>query len=69
MYPHSFLWHYLWIAPHALQLIMAIIMIRRGLLREFPVFFTYTLFQAVEGGTLFTLDHIPSVTAHLYWSV
>ena len=45
MYPHSFLWHYLWIAPHALQIIIAIVMLRRGLFREFPVFFTYTVFQ------------------------
>jgi len=69
MYPHSFLWHYLWIAPHALQIIIAIIMIRRKLLREFPMFLTYTIFQVVLEGTLFVLDHIPAVTGYQYWAI
>jgi hypothetical protein len=67
MYAHSFLWHYLWIAPHALQIIIAIIMVRRGLWREFPVFFAYTLFQVVEEGTLFVLDHTAAVSSDDYW--
>jgi hypothetical protein len=67
MYPHSFLWHYLWIAPHALQIIIAIVMLRRGLWREFPVFFAYTLFQIVEEGTLFIQDHRAAVLGDEYW--
>ncbi len=67
MYPHSFLWHYLWIAPHALQWIIAIVMIRRGLFREFPVFLAYTISQIVGRGTLFVLDHSPAVSAYQYW--
>ena len=66
MYPHSLLWHYLWIAPHVLQVAIVIIMIRRRLVREFPVFLTYTLFQIVMGGTLFVLDHIEAVSARQY---
>jgi len=69
MAPHSFLWHYLWIAPHALQIIIVIVMIRRGLLREFPVFFAYTVFQIAEGGTLFILDHSAAVSGYQYWCV
>jgi hypothetical protein len=69
MYPHSFLWHYLWIAPHALQIIIAVVMIRRSLVREFPVFFAYTVFQILEEGTLFTLDHSAAVSPYQYWSV
>jgi hypothetical protein len=67
MYPHSFLWHYLWIAPHALQIMIAIVMIRRGMFREYPLFFAYTVFQIVEGGTLFVLDHIDAVSPDQYW--
>ena len=67
MQPHSFLWHYLWIAPHALQLIIAVIMLRRGLWREFPAFFAYTLFEIVEQGTLFVLDHTAAVSAVEFW--
>lgn len=67
MYPHSFLWHYLWLAPHALQIIVAIVMLRRGLWREFPVFFAYTVFQVVEEGTLFVLDHVAAISPEQYW--
>jgi hypothetical protein len=69
MNPHSFLWHYLWLAPHALQIVIAVIMVRRTLFREFPIFFAYTIFQIVEEGTLFILDHHPRVTATQYWHV
>ncbi len=67
MYPHSFLWHYLWIAPHALQILIAVVMMRRGLVRDFPVFFAYTVFQIVEEGTLFILDHSRAVSGYQYW--
>jgi hypothetical protein len=67
MYPHSLLWHYLWIAPHALQAIIAIVMIRRRLFREFPMFLAYTIFEFVQGGTLFILDHSAKISAYQYW--
>ncbi len=67
MYPHSFLWHYLWLAPHALQVFIVLTMVRRKLVHEFPVFLTYTAFQVIQGGTLFALDHMPSVSALQYW--
>jgi hypothetical protein len=66
MYPHSPIWHYLWIAPHAFQVVIVVIMIRRRLVREFPVFLTYTLFQIVMGGILFVADHISAVSARQY---
>lgn len=67
MHPHSFLWHYLWIAPHVLQIGIAVAMVRKGWVRQFPVFFAYTLFQPVEEGTLFLLDHSAVVSAAQYW--
>lgn len=69
MHPHSFLWHYLWIAPHALQAIVAVVMVRRRLWREFPMFFTYTVFEIVQGGVLFVLDHSARVSPAQYWQV
>jgi len=35
--------------------------------REYPPFFAYTVFQIVEGGTLFVLDHIDAVSGDQYW--
>jgi len=67
MYAHSFLWHYLWIAPHALQLIIAIVMIRRRLFNDFPLFLAYTIFQAIGSTILFILDHVEAVSTYQYW--
>lgn len=67
MYPHSFLWHYLWLAPHTFQVALVLAMARRKLLREFPLFLVYTIFEVAQGGTLFVLDHISSITAEQYW--
>jgi len=68
MYPHSFLWHFLWLAPRALQTVIAVIMIRRGLARSFPVFFAYTVFQIIAETTLFVFDHSAAVSGDLYWA-
>ena len=67
MHAHSLLWHYLWLAPPVLQVVIFIVMVRRKLYREFPVFFTYTLYAAIQSLTFFVLDHSPSVSAHQYW--
>jgi hypothetical protein len=67
MYPHSLLWHFLWIAPRALQAFIVIIMIRRKSFREFPMFFAYTVLQLVLGGTLFAMDHMSAVSPYEYW--
>lgn len=73
MYPHSFLWHYLWLAPYALQVAVAVIMVRRGLAREYPAFFVYTVFEPVQGIIKFGLDHavranVLGVTVDQYWA-
>jgi len=47
------LWYYLWIAPHLLQAILALLMLRRKLHRQFPMFFLYTAFEVVQFLTLF----------------
>ena len=64
---HSILWHYLWLAPHALQLALAVFMISRGLHKLFPVFLTYLLFEALEEFTLYTMDILPSVPWQTFW--
>jgi hypothetical protein len=66
---HSFLWHYLWIAPHALQVILAVLMWRRGLHRLFPVFLAYAIFEAIEEFVLYGMDVLPWVRAETFWQV
>jgi len=64
---HSFLWHYLWLAPHVLQVALTIVIWRRGLYRLFPVFVAYLLFEAIEEFTLYGIDVLPWVRAETFW--
>ncbi len=64
---HSFLWHYLWLGPHVLQLGLALLLWRRGLHRQFPVFFSYLVFEAAEEFTLYWLDLSPAISASTWW--
>jgi len=64
---HSFLWHYLWLAPHVLQVALAILIWRRRLHKVFPVFLAYTIFEAIEEFTLYGMDILPSVSVKTWW--
>jgi hypothetical protein len=66
MYPHSPLWHYLWVAPYVLQLVVLVVMWRRGLMHKFPMFVIYTAAQALQGGVLFFADHSEFVSIYHY---
>lgn len=48
MFNHPPLYYYLWIAPHVLQVVLAGLMIRQRLVREFPAFFAYTIFEIFQ---------------------
>jgi hypothetical protein len=65
--PHSLLWHYLWVAPSVLLALLAGLMWRRGLQREFPAFFSYTVFEAARGLIIYAIDLSPSASATTYW--
>lgn len=56
------LFFYLWIAPHVLLAVLAIVMIRRKLFRQFPAFFLYTVYEVLQFLALFTMDRIDSVS-------
>ena len=51
--------HYIWLyfrtAPHALLLAVAVMMYRRQQHRDFPIFFSYLLFEFLQFGVLFTM--------------
>jgi len=64
---HSFLWHYLWVAPHALQLILCLFLWRRGIARRFPTFFAFALLTGIGDLLLYAGDVLPSVSALTYW--
>jgi hypothetical protein len=49
---HIVYW-YLWLAPHALLIVIAILMVRRDLHKEFPVFFSYLVYEVLSCGIYF----------------
>jgi hypothetical protein len=71
MYPHSLVWHILWLAPSALLAVVSAVMLRRGLHRDYPLFFLYGAWQVTFNPALFVFDHVSSITATqyqtLYW--
>ncbi len=66
---HSFLWHYLWVAPNLLLLVLAVLIWRRKLHQQFPVFLIFALVTAIEQFTLYAADVIPSVSGETFWYV
>jgi hypothetical protein len=65
--PHPFLWHYLWVAPHVLLMVLAVITWRRKICKLSPAFFAYLVFEAIQGLTLYVMDRLPSVSDNAYW--
>jgi len=65
--PHSVLWHYLWVAPNVLLVVLAFMMWKRRLHREFPAFFCYAIFEAAGGSAIYAIDVSPSVSGPTYW--
>jgi len=66
---HSFLWHYLWVAPNVLLFILCFLIWKRGLGKQFPAFFIFTFLSAVAQLALYAADVSPSVTAKNFWRV
>jgi hypothetical protein len=57
-----FFFYFSWVAPHVLQIAIAVILVRRKMVRVLPAFFVYTCFQIVQFVVLFTMDQLDSVT-------
>ena len=58
----------LWLCGPLLQVLVLIFMVKRKLRTEFPMFFTYTLFQILSVAVLFTVYHsAPDAYFHAYW--
>ncbi len=66
---HSFLWHYLWVAPNVLLLILAFLVWRRGLHRNYPIFFIFAIVAGTGQLVLYAADVMPSVSARVFWHV
>ena len=50
--PLSSLFYYLWVAPHILLAVILVLMIRRKLYKQFPIFLLYTAFELFQFAVL-----------------
>jgi len=58
MISQHFIWLYLWVAPHVLLAAVAGVMLRARRHRDFPVFFSYLLFEILQFCVLFAVSRL-----------
>ena len=63
---YKFVLHYLWIAPHALLVVVSVLMFIARLHKNFPIFFLYTLYETIEFLLLFVIAGIAPTHKVLY---
>lgn len=63
------LFYYLWLAPHALETIILFAMFRRGLHRQFPMFFLYISFEIAQCLCLLYVSQYVSYFHEVYFQV
>jgi hypothetical protein len=66
---HSLLWNYLWVAPNALLLLLAVVMWNRNLVRRFPSFAAFAVLASVGQLVVYAADLIPSVDGFTFWRI
>jgi hypothetical protein len=64
---HSFVWHYLWVAPGVLLLVLCFYLWKRGLHREFPLFFAFALSNGIGNLVTYAADLLPFISANAFW--
>ena len=66
---HSFLWHYLWVGPNFLLLVLAVVLWARGTALKFPAFFAFAVLASLGQLILYAADVLPPVSATTFWAV
>src|SRR6476469_2723876 len=66
---HSFLWHYLWVAPNLFLVLLGFFMWKRGLGRALPAFLAFAVLSATGDLAAYLADIIPSVSPENFWRV
>lgn len=66
---HSLLWHYLWVAPNLLLLLLALLLWRRKTAHQFPAFFVFAIVSSIGQLAVYAADILPAVGGRTYWYV
>jgi hypothetical protein len=65
---HSILWHYLWVAPNLLLLVLAFFLVKRGLGKQHAAFLAFAALSAIAELAVYAADVLPWVTPLQFWS-
>lgn len=66
---HSLLWHYLWVAPNILLLVLSFLVWKRKLIRQIPAFFAFAVLGAIAELTVYFADIAPSISPRTFWRI
>jgi hypothetical protein len=66
---HSLLWHYLWVTPNVLLLILALLLWQRRLHERYTLFVVFAVATGIEQLTVYATDVMPAVSAEAWWQV
>jgi len=66
---HSFLWHYLWVAPNLLLLGLGLSLWKRNFQAQYPFFLAFSILGAIEQLVLYVSDVMPSVSPTAWWLI
>jgi len=66
---HSFIWHYLWLAPNILLLTLGVLLWRRGMHKLFPAFTAFAILSSFGQFAEYTADLSPVVSGTNYWRI
>ncbi len=61
-----YIWLYLWVAPHVLLAAVAAVMVRTWRHKDYPIFFSYLLFEILQFCILFAMSRMDSVPGSIY---
>lgn len=64
---HSLLWHYLWVAPNILLLVLSFLIWKKRLIRQMPAFFAFAVLSAVTELAEYGADVIPIISPWTYY--
>jgi hypothetical protein len=66
---HSLLWHYLWVAPNVLLLLLGFLIWKRGIARSFPAFCVFAVLTSAGRLALYGADIAPWISGPTFWKV
>ncbi len=66
---HSPLWHYLWVAPNILLVVLGFFIWKRRLVKQYPAFLAFAVLSTTCELTIYSADLIPSVDPWTFWRI